>query len=98
MIEFYSFRAIPVIRSRDLSGLAFIASAQPGRDSWSIGMDLAGLEIKSNLALRGLGTVGGMDQIHLPAGAKLAADRAGRCLESARRSEHFADHSDGFQS
>ena len=45
-------------------------------------------------ALGGLGTVGGVDEIHLPARAVVAADRAGGGVAAVGRADHLADDTD----
>ena len=48
--------------------------------------------------LGGLGAVGSVDEIHLPAGAVVAADRAGGRIPAVGRANHLADHADRLRS
>ena len=45
----------------------------------------------------GFRPVGGMDQVHLPAGAEVAANRAGRRFQTAGGSKHVADDANTLQ-
>src|SRR5689334_8471736 len=61
-----------------------VSRAEPWRDRGRVGMNLARLEVEIDLATGGLGTVGSVNQVHLPAGTEVTADRSARRLQPAR--------------
>jgi hypothetical protein len=77
--------------------LRFVARSQPESNRWLVGAQFFVAEVEGDLAFGGLGPVGGVDQVHLAAGAEVAADGAGGGFEAASGAEHFADHADGFE-
>jgi hypothetical protein len=77
--------------------LGFVAGTEPGRNRRRVDDDFIRREVEFHLARGGFGAVGGMDQIHLAARAKIAADRARVRFEAARGAEHLADDTDDFQ-
>ncbi len=72
--------------------------AQPGSDRWLELADFFRLEIQGDFALGRFRPVRGVDQVHLPTGAEVAANRAGRGFQAAGGAQHVADHANALQS
>ena len=54
-------------------------------------------KVEGDFALGGVWAVGAVDEVHLAAGAEVAADGAGGRFEAARGAEHLADDADRFE-
>src|SRR5687767_7973336 len=59
---------------------SLVTGLEPGDESGRIRVNFVAFEIQGNFALRRVGSVAGMDQIHLAAAGIVAANRAGRGL------------------
>ncbi len=81
-----------------LDRLAFIVGPQPGLDRRRVGAEFVWLKVQSDLAGGSFGSVGSMDQVHLAAGAIVATDRAGSCLETTCRTEQVTHDTNDFES
>lgn len=64
-------------RATSCGMLILVARPQPGRDGRLVGAQFFIAEAEGDFALSGVGAVGAVDEIHLAAGAVVAADGPG---------------------